>query len=72
MCDLPDLACDNNKDEIVRRLQSGADVNEQNSLGYTALWFACDENNTELAEILLQNNKIKVNLQDNGEWGVHF
>ena len=64
MFDLPYLAQLNNKDEIVRRLQNGADINKQNSVGNTALWWACWYNRTEIAEILLQNKKINVNLQD--------
>ena len=43
----------NNKEEIVRRLQNGADINEQDKYGETALNSACWKNHTELAEILL-------------------
>ena len=64
MSGLPRLARDNNKEEIVRLLQNGADVNEQDSGGQTALFFAYFANHTELAEILLKHNKINVNLQD--------
>ena len=73
MSDLPALAAyKNNKEEIVRLLQNGADVNEQNSIGYTALYNACQKNNTDIIEILLQNNKINVNLQNNGGWGPFY
>ena len=34
-------------------------------MDYTALWYACCANYTEITEILLQNNKINVNLQNN-------
>ena len=54
-----------NKEEIVRRLQQGADVNEQGSNGCTALLYACLYNRTEVAEILLKNNNNNVNLQSN-------
>ena len=64
MSGLPELAEDNNKDEIVRLLQQGADVNEQTEYGRTALFVACLYN-TELVQILLQNKKINVNLKSN-------
>ena len=64
MSGLPDLAWDNRKDEIVRLLQQGADVNEQDYNGYTALQFACEYHHTEITEILLKNKKINVNLQN--------
>ena len=65
MAGLHKLARDNdNKEEIVRLLQNGADINEQNSYGDTALWCACQNNHTEIAEILLKHKKINVNLQD--------
>ena len=63
MSGLPDLAEDNKKDEIVRLLQNGADVNEKDEYGKTALSYACANNRTEITEILLQNKKINVNLQ---------
>ena len=64
MCSLPYLSEQNKKEEIVLRLQNGADVNEQDSYGITALCNACLFN-TEIAEILLQDNKINVNLRCN-------
>ena len=64
MSGLPALAKQNNKEEIVRLLQKGADINEQNSNGYTALNYACHENYTEILQILLKNNNINVNFQD--------
>ena len=64
MSGLPRLSYENKKYEIVRLLQNGADVNEKDSQGYTALWNACLKNNTELTEILLKNKKINVNLQN--------
>ena len=63
----PSLAEQNNKEEIVRLLQNGADVNEQNSNGYTALYCDSQFNRTELVEILLKHKKINVNLQNNGD-----
>ena len=70
MSGLPRLARDNNKEEIVRLLQNGADVNEQNSNGYTALWCACWKNHSVIIEILLKHNNINVNLQEDGNgWG---
>ena len=66
MSTLPRLAYDNNKEEIVRLLQQGADINEQDSNGYTALLLACQYNHTEIVEILLKHNKINVNLKDTG------
>ena len=65
MSGLPDLARYNKKEDIVRLLQQGADVNEKDSNGYTALYCACLNIYTEITEILLQNNKINANLQDN-------
>ena len=62
------LAVLNKKDEIVRLLQQGADINEKDSIGRTALWYACWNTSTEIVEILLQNKKINVNLQDNEGW----
>ena len=67
MSDLPALSRQNKKDEIVRRLQNGADINERNEYGQTALYWACFCNFTEIVEILLQNNEINVNLKSNGE-----
>ena len=66
MSSLPQLVEKNSKKEIVRLLQNGADVNEQNEYGYTALLYACVYNRTEITKILLQNNKINVNLQNDG------
>ena len=68
MSGLPQLARQNKKEEIVRLLKQGADVNEQNSDARTALWYACVNNRTEIVQILLKNKKINVNLQDNGGW----
>ena len=68
MSNLPYLTRQNKKDEIVRRLQNGADVNEKDSSKHTALYYAGWDNRTEIVEILLQNNKINVNLQDNYGW----
>ena len=67
MSGLPRLALQNNKkEEIVRLLQNGADVNEKaKSGGQTALWYACWNNHTEIVQILLQNKKINANLQNN-------
>ena len=65
MSGLPKLVFENNKDEIVSLLQQGADVNEQDSNGHTALYCACRYNRTEIVEILLHNNNINVNLQSN-------
>ena len=65
MSGLPDLAEQNKKEDIVRLLQQGADVNEKDSDGRTALYCACLNIYTEITEILLQNNKIHVNLQSN-------
>ena len=45
-------------------MQQGANINEQDSDGDTALSCACWKNHTELVQILLQNKKINVNLQD--------
>ena len=68
------LAADkNNKEKIVHLLQkNGADVNEQNSRGFSALWYACWKNHTDIAEIMLKQNKINVNLQDNGGWSPFY
>ena len=63
---MPRLAEYNEKEEIVQLLQNGANVNEQDKYGYTALWNACANNHTEIAEILLKNKKINTNLQDDG------
>ena len=65
MSDLRRLAIQNKKEAIVLLLQQGADVNQQDSDGYTALSYACWHNRTEIVEILLQNKKINVNLQNN-------
>ena len=63
MSNLPWLAEDNKKEEIVRLLQNGADINEQDKHGYTALYYACALTHIEIVQILFQNNKINVNLQ---------
>ena len=68
MSSLSKLALQNNKEEIVLLLQQGADVNEQDANGFTALYFACHLNYTKLAEFLLQNKKINVNLQNKDGW----
>ena len=65
MSDLPALAKQNKKEEIVVLLRQGANVNEQNECGQTAFWWSCFYNDTETAEILLKNNNINVNLRDN-------
>ena len=65
MFSLPQLAELNKKEEIVRLLQQSADVNQQDKYRKTALYWACAYNRTELAEILLQNKTINVNLQNN-------
>ena len=49
-------------------MQQGANINEKDSNGYTALWWSCLNNHTELVEILLKNKKINVNLQSNDEY----
>ena len=73
MSGLPRLALkNNNKEEIVRLLQNGADINEQNSNGYTALFVACEKNHTEITEILLKHDKIKVNLLNIGRWSPFY
>ena len=74
MSRLTGLAFDNKKEEIVRLLQNGADVNEQNSDGDTALSYACAcvFNRTEIVQILLQNKKINVNLQVNGGYSPFY
>ena len=61
---MPVLAKQNKEEEIICLLQNGADVNEQDSDGITALYYACYFNNTELVEILLKHDNINVNLQD--------
>ena len=61
---LPWLTLRNCPGEIVRRLQQGADVNEQDTYGETALYYACLHRRIEIIEILLKNNNINVNLQD--------
>ena len=53
-------------------MQQCANINEKDSNGYTALWWSCLKNYTELAEILLQNNKINVNLQNNKGWSPFY
>ena len=60
------------KEEIVRRLQNGADINEQDKYGGIALSCACYYNHTEIVEILLQHNKINVNLQSNGGYSPFY
>ena len=63
MLSLTSLAILNKKEEIVRLLQNGANVNEQDGFGDTALYFACQYTHIELVEILLQNKNINVNMQ---------
>ena len=72
MSGLPVLSEQNNKKEIVRRLQNGANVNEQDSNGTTALFVACQKNYTEIAEILLCFNKINVNLHNNARYSPFY
>ena len=64
MSRLPILALYNNKEEIVRRLQNGADINEKGAFERTALHFACQLNYTEIVEILLKHNNINVNFAE--------
>ena len=71
MSGLPALA-EQNKDKIARLLQNGADINEQDSHGYTALLVACRYYHTEITEILLKYNKINVNLQNNDGWSPFY
>ena len=66
---LPDLAKYNNKEEIIGRLQRGANVNEQDLDGFTALHRSCLFNNTQLVEILLQNNvNLKVDYDESSSF----
>ena len=65
MSGLPYLAEQNKKEEIVRLLQNGADINEQDIFGETALYWACWQNHPEILQILLKNDNINVNLQNN-------
>ena len=62
----------NKKEEIVRLLQNGADINEQNSDGRTALNNASFAHHTEIVQILLKNKNINVNLQNIGGWSPFY
>ena len=64
---LHDLSERNKKEDIKRLIKTGADINEQSSYGQTALYFACENNHTEIIKILLENHHINVNLQDYSE-----
>ena len=72
MSRLPWLSKQNNKDEIVRALQNGADINEQNKYGQTALYLACQNNYAEITGILLKNEKVNVNLQSEGGYSPFY
>ena len=61
MANLPDLADQNQKEEIVRALQQGADANEKDLSGFTAFYYACAYNITDIIEILLENKSVNVN-----------
>ena len=61
VCSLADLVY--KKEELIRCLQSGGNINEQNASGYTALWCACDKNRVEIVRLLLDHQNIDVNLQ---------
>ena len=63
MSGLSALTEQNNKDEIVP-LENGADINEKDSNGNTALYNACLKKYIEIGK-LLENNKINVNMRNN-------
>ncbi|XP_037908818.1 protein phosphatase 1 regulatory subunit 12A isoform X8 [Hermetia illucens] len=55
------------KDEVVRLLESGADINTANVDGLTALHQACIDDNLEMVEFLVSHGA-DINRQDNEGW----
>ena len=52
-------------DEVERLLARGAPVDWRNSVGWTALHTACNNNHTDVVKILTRQDGIDVNVQDN-------
>ena len=69
--DLPLLSYENKKSELISALQKGADVNEQNEGGYTALFCACSFEYTNIISLLLQHKYINVNLHNGSDGPLH-
>ena len=72
MSELIVLAITNKTNEIGHCLENGADINQQDSGGQTALFCACLKNYTQIGATLLKNNKINVNLQNNHRWSPFY
>jgi len=53
--------------EVKRLIGEGADVNAQNSEGWTALMLASDQENPAIAKLLIDEGA-DVNIQDNEGW----
>ena len=53
---LIDATESNNKEEVKRLLQSGADINQEDGDGWTALIVAAMNGNIEIAELLVRSN----------------
>ena len=63
-----ELCKNNKKPELTTALSNGANVNQQNFNGETALFISCQKNYADLVMILLQQRNIDVNLQDKYNW----
>ena len=62
---LRDAAAGGLTEEVVRLLGEGADPNDRDDLGWTAVHCACINNNPQSLSVMLKNNNININLSTN-------
>ena len=58
-------ACYDNTELAEWAISQNAEINHQDSTGYSALHFAVQENNIEITALLLNNTNTNVDIQDN-------
>ena len=62
--DLVSLALSNDEEKLFSLINKGADVNQANSRGLTALFYACDGRRAKMVSFLLSQPFININTQD--------
>jgi ankyrin repeat protein len=69
------IACNVGRLDMVRTLMTGASnlINEQDSHGKTALFYACAKDQKEVIQLLMTNSNINLNHQDTyGQTALHI
>ena len=61
---LSDAARWSSTEEVVRLLGEGADPNDPDDLGWTAVHYACIYNNPQSLSVILKGKHININLRD--------